>query len=128
MWLVGDFETASACDLKKSGAWRYAEDPTTEILCFCYRLQTGYRGRWCPGDEQKMLAGLAADPDVIFWAHNASFEKAIWRHIMVPDFGFPGIPNKRWDDTMAVCAHKALPQELEEVLRVTASDLAVVDE
>lgn len=122
MWLLGDFETFSSCDLKKSGAWRYAEDPTTGVICFCYELSTGYKGTWTPGNEQTMLAGLAADPDVTFVAHNAQFEKAIWRHIMVPDFGFPDIPNKRWDDTMATCAHKALPQELEEVLRVLRLD------
>jgi len=28
-----DFETASKADLKKVGSWRYAEDPSTEILC-----------------------------------------------------------------------------------------------
>ena len=27
-----DFETASACELKTAGAWRYAEDPTTEVV------------------------------------------------------------------------------------------------
>lgn len=117
-WVVGDFETASACDLKKSGAWRYAEDPSTEILCFCYTYMDGWNMTWTPGLPGIDLRDLAEDPDVIFIAHNAGFEKAIWRHIMVPEFGFPDIPNKRWHDTMAVAAHKALPQELEHVLQV----------
>jgi len=32
-WVVLDFETASAVDLSEAGAWRYAEDPTTEVIC-----------------------------------------------------------------------------------------------
>ena len=35
-----DFETRNigGCDLTKAGAWRYAADPATEILCFGYRV------------------------------------------------------------------------------------------
>jgi hypothetical protein len=35
-----DFETASKADLKKVGAWRYAEDPSTEILCACANINS----------------------------------------------------------------------------------------
>src|ERR1700724_3855792 len=115
-WLVGDFETASACDLKKAGAWRYAEDPTTEIIVFSYQPMGEAKFRWRPGvDDAGQLMGYADDPDITFIAHNAAFEKAIWRNIMVPVFGFPDIPNSRWHDTQAVCAMKGLPQALEDV-------------
>ena len=117
-WVVGDFETASSCDLKQSGSWRYAEDLGTEILCFAYSI-IGQEARvWLPGDDTTELMALAADPETIFIAHNVAFEKAIWRNIMVPDFGFPDIKNARWHDTMAVAAHKALPQELETLAKV----------
>lgn len=33
-----DFETRSKCDIRKSGAWRYSQDPTTDILCMAYRI------------------------------------------------------------------------------------------
>lgn len=121
---VCDFETASACDLKKAGAWRYAEDPTTEILCFSFELaDTGGIATWTPdmGPEHpisRCLTAMAADENVTFIAHNAGFEKAIWRNIMVPMFGFPDIPNSRWHDTMAVCAMKQLPQQLEHAALV----------
>lgn len=116
-WLVGDFETASACDLLKAGAWRYAEDPTTEVLCFSYWYE-GVMYRWIPGQDTRHLLSLAADPEVTFIAHAAQFEKAIWRNIMVPTYGFPDIPNSRWHDTQAVCAMKVLPQALEDVSSV----------
>jgi DNA polymerase len=116
-----DFETASTQDLPKVGAWRYAEDPTTEIICLFWRIIGGSSGGWIPTSaeqDNRLLRELADDPDVLFIAHNAAFEKAIWRKMMVPLYGFPDVPNERWHDTMAVCAMKALPQKLEHVLRV----------
>lgn len=120
--LIHDFETASACDLKAAGAWRYAEDITTEILCLVFQLDDGEPVLWLPDGSTPgaaaLLRKLAADPDVIFVAHNAGFEKAIWRRIMVPGFGFPLVPNSRYDDTMAAAAMRVLPQQLEKVLQV----------
>ena len=113
--LVGDFETASAVDLKEVGAWRYSEDVTTEILCFSYII-AGVIKTWIPGDDTTDLTELAADPDVIFIAHNAGFEKAIWRNIMVALYGFPNIPNPRWRDTLAVCAMRSIPMDLDRAV------------
>lgn len=117
-WVLGDFETASATDLKKAGAWRYAECPTTEIFVFGYTVMGESKKFWHPGDDPTELMTLAADDSVTFIAHNAGFEKAIWRKIMVPVYGFPDIPNSRWHDAMAVCAMKGLPQDLDRVTMV----------
>lgn len=119
-----DFETASHVDLKVAGAWRYAEDPTTEILCASYSIEGRSPALWTPAVHQEQkdtgnvgaLKLLAEDPTVTFIAHNAGFEKAIWRRIMVEQFGFPDIPDHRWHDTMAVCAMKVLPQDLDRAL------------
>lgn len=114
-----DFETASTCDLLKAGAWRYAEDPNTEVLCLCWiNPKTRLRGHWAPGMDPAELMAIASDPDILVIAHNAGFEKAIWRRIMVPILCFPDIPDDRWHDTMAVCAEKGLPQKLERVVPV----------
>jgi DNA polymerase bacteriophage-type len=118
-----DFETASTCDLKECGAWRYAEDINTEILCLCWEFN-GAMWRWTPengtllDEHGACLIALVRDPEVLFIAHNAGFEKAIWRRIMVPVFGFPDIPDERWHDTMAVCAYKALPLSLDKAVHV----------
>jgi DNA polymerase len=111
-WVLLDFETASATDLKKAGGWRYSECPTTEILCAGYQEQFGVPLLWHPGELDDHLKSLARDPETVFLAFNAAFEKAIWRNIMVPDFGFPDIPNKRWHDVQAVAAMKVIPQEM----------------
>lgn len=110
-----DFESASSCDLKKSGAWRYAEDPTTEILCLGW---TDGEETWVHPPDQlavkvEPLYSLAESPNCVFIAHNVAFEKAIWRNILVPVYGWPDIPNERWHDTQSVCAMKGLPLNLE---------------
>jgi len=110
--LVVDFETRSRCDLKRAGAWRYAEDLSTEVLCLSY----GDPPRtWYPGDP---IPPEICDPEVILVAHNAGFEKAIWRNIMVSRHAWPAVPNSRWRCTMASCAMRALPNKLDAVLRV----------
>lgn len=121
-WALIDFETASACDLEKSGAWRYAEDPTTDILCLAYTLGSPFPCIWIPPYLDEQLVSLAQDPDVIFIAHNAGFEKAIWRRIMVEVYGYPDIPNSRWHDTAATCAYRHLPLKLDDVARVLNLD------
>lgn len=125
--LVLDFETASACNLKEAGAWRYSEDITTEVIS----LSFGFMGEtnlstWVPNpqppDNLELdiecevafdLRDFALNPEIVFVAHNSGFEKAIWRNIMVAAYGYPDIPNERWEDTAASCAMKAIPINLD---------------
>lgn len=117
MRITLDFETSSATDLIVCGAWKYAECVTTAILT----LKIHWPGlnqpkRWVPADGlAKWLVDIASNPEVLFEAHHAGFEKATWRTLMVP-LGFPDVPDERWRDTMAVCAYKALPQALEQAV------------
>lgn len=126
MRLTIDFETASACDLKVVGAWRYAEDPTTEILCAAWAFpDVGSSYVWVPGVNDELLGGLrqeAAHPSTIFEAHNAAFEQAIWHHIMVGQLGMPPVPIERWDDTMARCAYTGAPMALDTAAQVLGLD------
>lgn len=68
-----DFETRSAVDLKKVGAYRYAEDPSTEVICLSYRVGDGPVRHWRPGHHFNVPGGMSC-------AHNAGFERAIWNH------------------------------------------------
>lgn len=109
-----DFETASAVDLTDAGAWRYAEDPTTEVTCLAFQAAGDPIRLWKPEHGRDTeLWDFAHSADCLFIAHNVQFEKAIWRKIMVPQFGLPDIPNERWHDVMAVAAMKACPLALD---------------
>lgn len=118
-WVLGDFETACATDLKKAGAWRYAECPTLEVFNFGFQhTASGPRHIWHPADgKDTELWDLAHNEEVMFLAFNAQFEKAIWRNYMVP-LDWPDIPNERWHDVQAVCAMKVLPQDLDRAIMV----------
>lgn len=122
-----DFETASACDLKKAGAARYAEDPTTEILCLGYTQGNGakiclwgnaltYNPLNVVDKRAGSLEMAVTDPEIVFLAHNVAFEKYIWRNLMMA-LGWPDISDERWHDIMASCAMKGLPLKLEKAAK-----------
>ena len=117
-----DFETRNTggCKLKTAGAWRYADNPATEIITLTYRIGQEYQ-LWVP--EQGLcepLASFAADPAVQFISQ-AGFEQAMWHHIMVERYGFAPIPIARWHDTQAACAYYAFPLDLDRALTVLGS-------
>lgn len=114
-YAIIDFEARSAADLKKCGAWVYSQHPTTEPLCLGYALNGGPSQLWTPKDSppQDLFDAIAAGCWLI--AHNALFERAMWTNVMVPQFGWPTVPDGQWYDTMASCARRALPLKLEKV-------------
>jgi DNA polymerase len=118
-YIVPDFETVSQADLKKVGAWRYAEDVTTNVLTlrwdYSWRNDTGL---WHPGMPFPPEFGEALRDGTLFIAHNTSFEKAMWRMHMMPVYGWPNVRNNQWDDTMARCANLVIPQDLDMAVRV----------
>ncbi len=128
-YVVVDFETASRADLQKIGAWKYAADMSTFPLCLALKVVTDNKPTptRCLSEKQlhardPELMALAQDPAVIFIAHNAGFEQAMWKFHMVP-MGYPELPPERWHDTMAVAGMKALPLGLDAL--VTALELPV---
>ena len=113
-----DFETYSECDLRDSGMWRYAEDPTTEVMCIKYKLPSGFIGSW---DTFYPDLNDRSDLDPLFsWikagglveAHNAGFEEAIWTNVMVKKYGFPEVPANQWRCSAAKAAAMGLPRAL----------------
>lgn len=127
--VVADFETASRADLQKIGAWKYAADMSTFPVCLSLKIIVDKKPEPAFYLTEKQLHALdprlmelVLDPEVIFIAHNAGFEQAMWHFHMVP-MGYPPLPPDRWHDTMAVAAMKALPLGLDAV--VTALELPI---
>ena len=48
-------ETRSQADLKKVGAWKYAEDPTTEIMCVAIKRDERPTEIWINTDFHHLL-------------------------------------------------------------------------
>lgn len=116
-WAVLDFETLSQADLKKVGAYRYAEDPTTEVLCLSYCLNDGPILTWFPNwPMPASLNSILSDPTIALVAHNAAFERAIFQHVMSRR-GVSAPALTRWHCSLARCAQLVLPMALERALK-----------
>src|ERR1700757_2247226 len=77
--VVIDCETRSALDLKRCGAAKYAEHPTTDFLIACFTLDGQTVQRWIPGDPVPPdIIAACADLACLFVAHNAGFERTLW--------------------------------------------------
>lgn len=112
--IVIDFETRSRVDLRKAGPFRYAEDPSTEILCLAYKL---------PGQKIKVARVIdGEDPHDLFdaikggaliEAHNAQFEWAVWNLNGVAFLDWPKLPLAQLFCSAAKAAYHGLPRKLE---------------
>lgn len=109
-----DFETRSTVDLRKSGVYRYAEDPQTEVIMACWAVDDNPVETWFHTDEAPSeLFKYLCDPNCIVVAHNAGFERAMFTYILGPRFNWPVPALERWDDTAARAARQSLPRSLD---------------
>lgn len=111
-WIVHiDFETQSACDIKKRGSYIYAQHPTTTIMCAAIIAERNGEVRrifWTPQQRTlKMpngidyehgidfLRAMVEDPaGCVLVPHNVGFERAMWEfHLKLPE-------PLAWRDTM----------------------------
>ena len=140
MKLTIDFETRSRADIKKVGAWAYAQHPSTEIMCMAVMVGSGELGIYIPEKFQRMIDhtlpwgrsveygyetfdgheliktdsihGFIPKYETIE-AHNAGFERAIWEEICVKRLGWPKINPRVWRCSAAKAAAHSLPRSLE---------------
>src|SRR5262245_38642609 len=81
--LFFDIETRSAVDLRRVGAWCYASDPSTQVLCIGYAIDDGPVRIWLPGDPvPEAFIEAARNPNWLLVAHNDQFERTISQHIL----------------------------------------------
>lgn len=116
MQIVIDFETRSACDLKKRGAWVYSEDPTTDVLCLACKWEGQPPWVVTPDDKPKVAATMNAIAQATtILGHNISFEYAIWTNVCEKRYGWPPIPVEKLRDSAAKTSMHALPRALGNV-------------
>ena len=101
------------------GAFRYAEHPSTEVLCFAYDLKDGLgRRQWRPGMPFPDDLRTHIVEGRLLEAWNVQFEMAIWEAVCVPRMGWPAMPRAQWRCAMAKARAHALPGKLEEAAKV----------
>ena len=114
-----DFETFSEADLKKVGAYRYAFDPSTEILCAAVAFDDEEPMVWSQEDESCIqYFGPLSDPSVLIYAHNAMFEMAICQALITKTWGISCPDLSRFRCTMSLARRASLPAKLEKLAEV----------
>ncbi len=112
-----DYETFSSADLKSVGAWRYAFDPSSEILCCAFALEGEKPVVWHanshPQESFDKYWDALEDPDVLLYAHNAGFEMAITAALMQKTWNIAPPDLSRWRCTASFARRAALPAKLE---------------
>lgn len=134
-----DVETYSECDLKLSGLYRYAADPSTELLVVCYCIDDGPVVTWFPyahipgeviiGWKGPYFTGVQAPAALLkainagatVCAHNAQFERLILSGPVGKRHGFPDIPPEQMLCTAAKAASAGLPRSLEDAANAIGS-------
>ena len=107
LWL--DFETRSRCNLLIHGAYNYAQDLSTEVLCMSYAFDDEDVVTWVPGQpfpkEVKEFKGQIR-------AHNAAFERLIFWYVLQINFKL-----EQFYCTAAQARANCAPGSLEDVGR-----------
>jgi DNA polymerase len=134
-----DIETFSKANLKQVGTYRYAEDPSTEVLCLMYAFGDEPVNVWIPDPmipkdlrqrirvmvEKKVPGALVhfgtKCPDRLrwhagaggrFWAYNAMFERRVLKGPAGRQIRFPKTKRNQWHCTMAQAKESGLPSDL----------------
>jgi DNA polymerase len=137
--IVIDFETRSRAELRRTGQYLYAMDPSTRILCLAWNYPGEYEvhlwhpvtSRWMvkpptktlpavwhpglPEEGQEELARLldAVRQGAALEAHNAAFERSIWRFVGARMHGWPIPAHDQWHCSAALAASHSLPRKLQ---------------
>ena len=106
-----DFETYCDISVKDVGAWRYAMDPSCEVLCLAYSLDWGPTKIWRQGDPEPVDLLDAIEDGALVHAWNAVFEYAVWNYVQTH---WPRLRRSQMRCTMALAAFHSLPLGLEK--------------
>ncbi len=116
-----DFETRSGCDISLGGAYRYAADPTTDILCCSYLLDKKIH-TWWPNWVATIIGQSPSSPP---WAHgpaqytawNSQFDRLIWNNVATKHYDWPTTFVSDWICSAALARTNGLPGSLDNAAK-----------
>ena len=106
-----DFETKSNCDLPKHGAYNYAQDLSTEVLCMAYAFDDEDVQLWVDGPLPDFTGHQIR-------AHNAAFERLIFWYVLQQNY-----PLEQFYCTAAEARANCAPGKLEDVGRFASASM-----
>lgn len=97
-----DLETRSNCDLIFHGLRRYAEDPSTQVICMAYAFDDGDIEFWWHYEPfPKSVTDYFKSGEPIM-AHNAEFERHLFEWVISNDYHFTPPKLEQWRCSMAI--------------------------
>jgi DNA polymerase len=108
-----DFETRSDRNIKTVGNARYFASKWTDALMASYSFD-GYvikrwrRGQPCPPE---IIEHVERGGKIV--AHNAAFERSLWRTVLAPKYGWPLPRDDQFECSLATASYMGLPRALE---------------
>ena len=126
-----DFETRSRCDIRKCGSYKYAEDPSTEVLILAVAETKDNVLSWDISRDHKYndaidLLATAIEEGWEIHAFNSQFEWAIMKYVLPRQFGFPVPDINTIRCSQALCRRAGVPAA--KSLAKTAEFLKVADQ
>ena len=121
--LWADFESRSRCDLRTKGAYNYAQDPSTEVICLAYAFDDEEVQLWWPDQpfDERISGHVRAGGQLRF--HNAGFDRLLWWYVLSPDFNVPAPALESFYCTAAQARANCAPGSLEDVGRFASSSM-----
>lgn len=113
--LFVDFESKSACDLKKHGVYNYCQDRSTEVLCMSYAFDDEAVQTWTP--DQPFPERVRNFKGQIR-AHNAAFERLIFWYVLGINFEL-----EQFYCTATQARANCLPGSLEDIGRAMSAKM-----
>jgi DNA polymerase len=122
-----DYETKSRAELNDVGVFRYAKDPSTDVLCVSVCKDNGPVLVWIPpqyefrcdvfgdvvsdpGAKELLTEALSSDEPIS--AFNVLFEISVTENVLCRLYGFPVPARHRWRCTMVLARRANIPASL----------------
>ncbi len=118
-----DWETRSTVNLPITGPYVYAMHPDTDIILCAWAFDDMAEPEmWWPGDEvpQRIVDHVRAGGEIR--AHNAAFERLMWKYVATPRYGWPEAKLEQFHCTAAEAAAMSLPRSLGQLAAVLKLD------
>lgn len=108
-----DVESKSVVDLRKTNAYIYFDDPSTDLWVLAYAFGDEEPELWWPGQPCPPRVAEHVSSGGLIFCWNCSFERQAWNKLLGPKYGWPVPTLRQYRCTMSFAYSMALPGKLE---------------